>query len=235
MGAGMKENAEGNIWAAAYKDRLKWNEGSDEFVRLGKRIIERRLNETCGFAELGPYMSHFIETDPNLPGWLQVRFGNRPMPGRRNITGGIAVESGPTLVYSRGPSGEMAVIMYPVKSDVANVEEDAIILRIGFIDYWGLHLGAQQDVRDLIAYAYVTSIDLKPTWGQRQRIRWLRFARRQIVNGEHKYPARTTAMWKLLGLVGSGSVTGIFRLLGPGFVGWLIGTYGNDWLKSLIH
>lgn len=230
----MTETPTKNIWAEAFRERKKWEKYSDEFLRLGERVIKRRLGETPGFAELDRGFAHYVSTDPKVPGWMQVWFGNRPMGGRRTVTGGLAVESGPSLVYSRGPSGEMAVIMYPVKSDVASVTEDAIILRIGFMDYWDLYLGVGQDMRDLVAYAYVSSLDLKPTWKQSLRITWLRFTRRQIIEGEHQYPAHTSALWKFAKMIGAGSLTGISRLLAPGLVGWLIGTYGNDWLKSLI-
>ncbi|MCR6502510.1 hypothetical protein MUO32_26125 [Shinella sp. CPCC 101442] len=230
----MTETPTKNIWAEAYKERQKWEKDSDEFVRLGERVIKRRLVETPGFAEFDRSVAHYVSTDKKVPGWMQVWFGNRPMSGRRTEKGAIARESGPSLVYSRGPSGEMAVIMYPVKSDVANVYEDAIILRIGFMDYWDLYLGVRQDMRDLMAYAYVSSIDLKPSWTQSLRIKWLRWTRRQIIDEDHHYPAHMTALWKLAKMIGAGSVTGIFRLLGPGLVGWLIGMYGNEWLKSLM-
>lgn len=230
----MTETPTNNIWTEAYKERQKWEKDSDEFVRLGERVIRRRLGETPGFTDLERAFAHYVSTDPKLPGWMQVSFGNRPMGGRRAVTGGLAVESGPTLVYSRGPSGEMAVIMYPVKSDLGKVIEDAIILRIGFMDYWDLYLGVRQDMRDLVAYAYVSSLDLKPTWKQSLRIKWLRFTRRMIIEGDHHYPSLRTLMSTLGKAIGVGSLTGIFRLLGPGFVGWLIGTYGNDSLKSLI-
>ncbi|WP_139015578.1 hypothetical protein [Ensifer aridi] len=230
----MTANSTTNIWTAADKDRLKWTMDSDEFVRLGKYVIERRLGETPGFAELDPYVSHYVKTDPKIPGWLQVRFSNRPMPGRRTIKGGIAIESGPTLVYSRGPSGEMAVIMYPVKADVAEVTEDAIILRIGFLDYWDLYLGVRQDMRDLVAYAYATSIDLKPSWGQSLRVKWLRLTRRQIIDDEHHYPLIGSVAWKLVKMAGAGSFTGISRLAAPAVLGWFVGRYGTDWLTSWI-
>lgn len=223
-----------NIWAEAYEERRKWEKGSDEFVRLGKHVIERSLAETPGFAEFDPYVSHYIEADPEIPGWMQVWFGNRPMRGRRALKGGIAVESGPSLVYSRGPSGEMAVIMYPVKSDLASVGEDAIILRIGFLNFWDLYLGVRQDMRDLIAYAYATSIDLKPSWRQKLRVKWLRFTRRQIIDDEHRYPPIGSAAWKLFTMAAAGSFTGLFKLIVPAAAGWFVGRYGTDWMTKWL-
>jgi hypothetical protein len=221
-----------SIFSAAHEERLKWNKESDEFVKNAKCVIDRRLEEAPGFEEFSPYVPHRIDIDPKQPGWVQVQFGNRPMAGRRTITGGIPAETGPTLVYSRGPTGEMAVIMYPIKSDVASVPEDSLILRIGYYDYWDLYLGVRQDMRDLMAYAYVTSIDLKPTILQSLRIRWLRFASRQHVEGKHQYSPLRTGIWTLFKLAGSGTFSGIFRVATPLAIGWFVGRYGTDWLTS---
>ncbi|ASQ13113.1 hypothetical protein [Sinorhizobium meliloti] len=228
----MSGKSEKNIFTDAYEQRLAWNKESDEFAKYAKYVIERRLDEAPGFAEIAPFVPHFVDTDPRLPGWVQVRFGSRPMGGRRTGSGGIAFETGPTLVYSRGPTGEMAVIMYPIGSQVASVPEDSLVLRIGYYDYWDLYLGVRQDMRDLMAYAYVTSIDLKPTLGQSLRIRWLRFASRQHVDGKHQYSPLRTGIWTLLKLAGSGTFSGVFRVATPLAIGWFVGRYGTDWLTS---
>ncbi len=230
----MAGNSTKNIFTESYEERQKWSKESDEFLKTAKYVIERRLEDAPGYEELAPFIPHVVDTDPKLPGWLQVRFGSRAMGGRRTIEGGIASETGPSLVYSRGPTGEMAVIMYPIKSEVAAVMEDSIILRIGYYDYWDLYFGVRQDMRDLIAYAYVSSIDLKPSWGQSLRIKWLRFASRQHVDGKHQYSPLSSGIWSLLKMAGAGSFTGLFRFLAPAALGWYVATYGTDWLKSWI-
>ncbi|QKN14309.1 hypothetical protein HR059_07460 [Sinorhizobium meliloti WSM1022] len=220
-----------NIFADAYEERLAWNKESDEFVKYARYAIQRALDETEGFAEFNELVDYRIDTDPKLPGWLQVQFGRRLL-GRPDTDGRHASERGPSLVYSRGPSGEMTVMMFPIKSEVASALEDSLSLRIGYYDYWDLYLGVRQDMRDLIAYAYVTSLDLKPSFGQRMRIRWLRFASHQHVDGKHQFSPLRSGVWNLIKLAFSGTFSGIFRFATPLAIGWFIGRYGTDWLTS---
>jgi hypothetical protein len=220
-----------SIFADANMKRLARNKESDQFIKYARRAIGRALDETHGFAEFNEAVSHRIDTDPKLPGWLQVSFGSRLL-FRPDPQGKAAYEAGPSLVYSRGPTGEMTVIMFPIKSEVASVTEDTIILRIGYFDFWELYLGVRQDMSDLVSYAYVSSIDLNPTLGQRMRIGWLRFASRQHIDGRHQYSPLRTSIRSLLKLALAGSFQGLFRFAAPLTIGWFVGRYGIDWLTG---
>lgn len=94
---------------------------SDALVRRSAKTISRfdALEKLYSFYVGAPY-----------PETLQLWFGNRSM-FRKNLSGGTAVEKGPVLVYSLGPTGEVAVILYPASSSVANPVEDHIFLAIG--------------------------------------------------------------------------------------------------------
>ena len=62
---------------------------------------------------------------------LQMSFGSRSI-FRKNLDGKtVAAESGPTLLYSMGPTGHVAVMIYPCKSPLAKPFEDQIYLRVG--------------------------------------------------------------------------------------------------------
>lgn len=221
------------VFGPAFEKRLARNVQSDEFIRLAPYAIKRRLEETCGFEEFNEVVKYRIKTNPKLPGWLQLRFGSRLL-FRPDPRGNPSAEDGPSLVYSRGPTGEMTVIMFPIKSEVASVNEDSIILRIGYFDYWQLYNGVGRDIKDLIAYAYVTSIDLTPTLGQRIRIGWLRFANRQHVDGKHHYSPLSAGLKNIGKLAFVGSFQGIFRFAAPLALGWFIGRYGTDWLTRWL-
>lgn len=226
-------NKPDNVFSAAHVNRLEWNKESDLFIELAPHAIRRAMIETPGFAEINKELDYSITTEKELPGWLQVQFGVRPLR-RPAPDKSPAYESGPTLVYSRGPTGQMVAILFPVKSKVASVAEDSLILRQGYFDYWDLYTGIRRDVRDLIAYAYVTSIDLSPTVGQKLRIAWLRFASDQHIDGRHRYSPLRSGFWKLFKLASASSFSGLFKFLAPATLGWFIGRYGTDWISSWL-
>jgi hypothetical protein len=63
-------------------------------------------------------------------------FGNQSM-FRKTTEGKAAAEKGPSLVYSLGPTGAVAVMLFPAKSKLASVSEETIFPRIGY--YSGYH------------------------------------------------------------------------------------------------
>jgi hypothetical protein len=104
---------------------------------------------------------------------LQIWFGNRSI-GRKDCNGRILSEQGPCLVYSLGPTGAVAAIMYPAKSDVCRPHEDCILLRLGTYSWYQLYKKVPWDLKALVAYGHVTSLDGDPTMSERARIWWLR-------------------------------------------------------------
>jgi hypothetical protein len=85
--------------------------------------------------------------------------------------------NGPTLLYSLAPTGEVIVLIYPAKSDLHQAGEDCIALRAGCRTSYQLRIGLARDLRDLVAYGHVTSLNGHPTWRERLRIKWLRWTR----------------------------------------------------------
>lgn len=105
---------------------------------------------------------------------LQISFGKRKM-WARGIDGGSVAESGPSLVYSLAPiEGRIATVLFPATSALGRVKEDHLFLRVG--NYGGIDLleKLQSDLKDLVAYAFVTSLELDPTIADRLRFWWLR-------------------------------------------------------------
>lgn len=86
----------------------------------------------------------------------------------------IVSERGPSLVYSFGPTGLVAVFMYPSKSDFHSAPEALICLYIGYVSSLKLCKRLPSDLRSLVAYGYVTSIDGNPTLAEKIHIGWLR-------------------------------------------------------------
>jgi len=108
---------------------------------------------------------------------LNLSFGNRSMFRLTTDLKKTAAEDGPTLSYTMGPDGTISTILYPVKSDLAHVHEDHLFLGIGSTSGINLLEGMRNDVRDLVAYAHVSSIDMDATWGEWIRIGALRIMR----------------------------------------------------------
>jgi hypothetical protein len=99
------------------------------------------------------------------PTSLQAWFGKRPT-GRPIIgAAGQDVENGAHLVYSLGPTGIAAAILYPASSAGSTAREKYLIL--GFWRPDDLAEQIEGHLRALVAYQYVTSIDGQPARSER--------------------------------------------------------------------
>ncbi len=137
------------------------------------------------YADLEAYTS-FVVFDRE-EGAVQVGFGHRPM-GNRSSKDPVSSETGATLVYSLGPTGHVATILYPAKSDVARVREELIFLRVKRIGALPLYECLAKDLGRLIAYERVTSLDTSPALADRLIVGWLRFWNRMQIGSETKGP-----------------------------------------------
>ncbi|MEG3087719.1 hypothetical protein [Sphingomonas sp. PB4P5] len=168
------------------------------------------------------------------PDTLQLSFGHRSMFRPTVDRKRTASETGPTLVYSFGDAG-IVTVLYPAKSDLAQVHEDHLFLQIGATSGSILLEGMRRDVQVLVAYAEVTSIDLAALWRARLRIWILQLLCARSQNGKFRKPP----LWgKLVGLVGFGSRTlatasllSVLKPLGLAILIALLAKCGLDWLK----
>jgi hypothetical protein len=104
---------------------------------------------------------------------LQLSFGSRSMQ-RKNAAGKAAEERGAALRYALGPTGEVAVILYPATSHLSKPAEHRIYLRTGRYSGKELARRLRHDLKDLVAYSCVTSLDAEATAGEKLRVWWLR-------------------------------------------------------------
>jgi hypothetical protein len=169
---------------------------------------------------------------------LQMSFGNRSMFRSRIDGKGTASETGPTLVYSLGHTGEFATILYPAKSDIARTKEDHIFIQIGETSSIKIIEGMKRDLALLVAYAHVSSIDMQPTRRESLSIWLLRLYAPRSENGEFKKPP----LWRgLLALVGFGartfttaSLLSILKPLGLAVLLALLAYFGWAGLTDLV-
>lgn len=134
---------------------------------------------------------HFnFHVDDSRPEMLELSFGSRCML-YRDAKGRTIEERGPSLRYTLAPTGEAAAILYPTTSSVAKPLEDHIYLRIG--RFSGHHLARRltSDLKDLVAYGCVTSLEADATPVDKMRVWWLRHSRPMQVKGEF---VRATAL-----------------------------------------
>jgi hypothetical protein len=120
---------------------------------------------------------HFsFHVDSSREDALQLSFGSRSMP-RKDAAGNTAREKGAALAYTLGPTGEVAVILYPATSCLSKPAEDHICLRTGWYSGQSLARRLCHDLKDLVAYSCVTSLDAEATPGEQLRVWWLRHTR----------------------------------------------------------
>lgn len=158
------------------------------FKEWAERDIADVIAKNPDFAALEAYCR--FDVDASVPTTIQAGFCNRLM-GRLTLEGATASERGATIVYSFGPTGWVAVILYPPSSELGRVNEDHIFLRIVRPSALRLLEQLPGDLRDLIRYQRVASLDGTPRLGERARIAWLRYWSRMQVNGQSK-AARST-------------------------------------------
>ena len=180
---GMEENPFATSFSKLFRARVEFRHFVEQVslqhaASLGCRSRRfRALEEVFAFHQF-----------PREDDALQFEFGNRAMP-RQTVKGALAAEKGPTLLYSLAPTGEVIVLIYPAKSDLHKAGEDCIALRASYRTSYQLRMELARDLRDLTAYGHVTTLDGRPTWRERLRIKWLRWTRGLSVGGAGVNPS----------------------------------------------
>ncbi len=143
----------------------------------------------------------------------QKQAGHNRSMFRRAPGGNLAVEGGLTLLYTLAGNGAVAVILYPAGSDIARPLEDHLFLAVRRLTGHELLSRLEQDLRYLIAYGHVTSIDAHPTLGERVMIWWLRQSQPKQVQGSYKASELSQAAGKVAGSFGGSLLGAVLRPL----------------------
>ena len=201
----------------------------DEILAKARAIV--------GFVELERLYSFYI--DRNHPDTLALTFGNRSLFRLTIDQKKTASESGPTLLYSLGHEGFFSTILYPAKSDYGSTFEDHLFLQIGETSSNKLIEGMQRDLKTLVAYAHVSSIEMEASYRERFSIWLLRLFARRTEKGQFKSPP----FWQyLLGIVNFGGrtiataiVLSLFKPFGVVVLLICFGYFGLDGLENLAR
>lgn len=129
-----------------------------------------------------------------LPGGSNGRTNNRIVevfygscPFDRTATGLLA-ECGAGLFYERDDKGYVLCTLYPARTENSRQQEDAILLEIVLEPKELLEQTLKSHWNDFMAYMQVTGLDGDPTFEDRDRVRWLRFSRRMMIDNKIQNP-----------------------------------------------
>jgi hypothetical protein len=216
-----------NPFYRGWRDYKDYEHEMRAFKVLAKRDAPAICARIGGFAELEAFTG--FHAFDEVKETLQFSFGHRPMR-RSTLEGKPASENGASLVYSAGPTGHCIVALYPPQSDVAKVHEKLIFLRMGRISAARLRDRLERDLRDLVAYEMVGSLDTTPTLRQRMRVRWLRFVKYKQMDsgftGVKTHRDITDIANALSGKAASSAFAGVMKLLGPLLLLAVLGYFG---------
>ncbi|WP_139307665.1 hypothetical protein [Methylobacterium sp. 275MFSha3.1] len=145
---------------------------------------------------------------------------------RYTKSGKHAFEEGLSLVYSIGPTGDIAVILYPFRSEVNSPFEDSILLGVIPPDQAKLQKRMSRDVKDFVAYGYVTALDAKPTLSELARISYLRFIKPTHREKKYTPSASSGLIDKIKSASMSGIASGLLRFITLAAAVYLGARYG---------
>lgn len=200
----------------------------DVFQAKAAEAIHAATQEVAGFDELKQYC-HFYVVIRNRD-TVEAFFGKRPVPGR-DTEGKPAYEAGAHLLYTLASTGDVLVTLYPCKSSFHNVYEDHIYIGLGRYTAHQLLSRARTDVRALVAYGYVSSLEAESTLGERLRIGWLRFIRPSQSDGKYEAGGSTVIVSSLKAMYKTaliGAFTSVMRPIGYVVVALALAHYGHE-------
>lgn len=221
------------IYRKGYNRRFDAEVEFRHFKDHARADIERMKARIDGFAELAAYHGFYID-DKSTPETVQIWFGRRSM-GRRTYEGKTAIEDGATLLYSMGPSGEVGTLLYPSTSSFGSMEESYLYVRIGPYKAHRLRRYLRRDLRNLVVYQYLSSIDTDTTWWQGKKMWWLRNVSARRV--KDKDEPGLVDKWTQHGAksIVSGVLAAGAKWATPIITAAIVGAYASDGIKGLVR
>ena len=160
--------------------RRKQSIAATEFRQFRERAI-LEIPAICGsldrFAELEREFSFRID-ELDEQDHLQCSFGSRSMDDIRDFEGKPAIEKGPRLVYSLSRTGGLMMTdLFSASSTLGRVSEDHVSIRIGSYSAYQLLKRLRTDIRLLVSYTFISSLETTPSIRDRIRVWWMRKTR----------------------------------------------------------
>ncbi len=130
---------------------------------------------------------------------LQVSLCNRSL-FRKTYNGDLAIETGASLVFSLGPTGDVSVLLYPAKSNLGGWNDHVVFLDRGIRSAAILLERTPRYLKSLVSYLCVTSIEVKAPVGYQFRVHLINFWCRRLRPVETEYNRLRTVSLAGLGL-----------------------------------
>ena len=193
------------------------------FQERAPKLIKGAISKRSRYDILAKVWSFYV--DAPSKDTIQAWFGGRSM-FRVDLEDKAAVECGASLHYSLGPTGEVAVSLYPCRSSLARTHEDQILIGIGFYTAHQLCKSVPSHVASLVAYSYISSLDAEATATEELRIIWLRNTRPLIIDGkfviQRSRSAVFTSAQAASRAIAVGAVTALLKPIGLLLVVYLL-------------
>jgi len=150
----------------------------------------------------------------------------------------VAIETGPTLLYSLGPTGEIAVSLYPCRSSLARTPEDQVFIAIGNYTAHQLTMLVPSHIQSLTAYGYVSSLDTDATLSEKIHVWWLRNSRPTLIDQKFVTAKSRVGVYNSASAASRaiivGAVTAVFRPVAFIVVAYILIRLGfADWTKFI--
>ncbi|WP_398471340.1 hypothetical protein [Tardiphaga sp.] len=218
--------------------RLRQSIAEIEFRYFRDRAQRAIIDRIAKFSRFGELKSEFgfrIDTS-NGSDHIQINFGKRKL-GVLDLEDKPAIEKGASLVYSLGRTGGIvACVLYPATSPLGSVAEDHIFLRVGTFSGQKLLSHLDSDLKDLISYTFVSSLETSPSLRDRLRFFWLRLTHPQQISGNFVRPVTPS---KLLAsgfrFTAASLLVAMLRPLGVLIFSLLLIYLGLNYLTPHIH
>lgn len=202
-----------------YKQWFRYLCAKMEFEYFRESATEIARSEVNYIARAAPLISaHGFIAQSFDKFTVQIWLGNRPT-GRETINkGGSTAEIGATLLYSFGPTGRTAVILYLAKSEFMKAKEEYIVRALRNMTDYQLRRRIRRDLRDLVAYTYMTTLDGSPIFRERMRVSWIRLVCPMQIDGKQsrkgaQFAYKGVGFVARIGLIAALRPWGIFALI----------------------
>ena len=221
-----------NIFAESFRRETNARIEFHHFREEAPAMVEKLKQNQARLLSLEDYFSLYATSKAHRD-TFQIYLGSRST-FRTNDKGAIIPEKGASLVYSRGPTGDVATFLYPCKSELGKPYEDLIMIRIGRYTAYQLLRMLRSDLKTFTRYSYVTSLDTTPTRIDRLRIGWLRMTKAMQIDERHQEPMIKAFMGAAGKSVLGAFVAAIFRPVALIVVGAIVLWFGWDEIATLL-
>jgi hypothetical protein len=222
-----------------FSHRSRTIRSKDEFQKFCQSIdcnLKNCLTDNDAFWDLALiYNAYAVVSDKTV----SIFFGNwiaySLMSNIEKDSGKIIPQDGACLLYSIGENGQIVTILYPAKTPVWHMKEENIILRVGFYSCLELLSFLRKDLKDLVMYQHVSTVDTKEGFFEKWRYRWLVATRMVKIPGKDYENSADTVRKAILKYSLNQLVLASLKPVGLVLFALFCLLFGLNWILSLLR